>query len=132
MRRRKAHIFSIRDESGSLLGALHLKFHVGRHDGFEPEVQDCKGPCNTEICAHGKRAVMAFCGWLKTAEAQRRISALSRVRLKASTVEFSERSEMESTIAALRQLRQRPLRFDVLCKRVLEMLASSTLPYHVE
>lgn len=63
----------------------------------------------------------AFRDWLKTAEAQRRISGLPRTRLELRKVEFDERFEMESTIAALRQLRQKSLRFDVLRKNVLDI-----------
>jgi len=116
----------IRGATGALLGALHLQFRVGRHGGFEIDVRDCKGPRNAEMCDRGKRAVAAFCDWLKTTEAQRRISDLPRTRLAPSAVEFGERFEMESTIAALRQLRQRSLRFDVLRKKVSDMLGSST------
>lgn len=123
----KAHIFCIRNASGALLGALHLRFHVARHGGFEVGIRDCKGPRNTRICARGKRAVAAFCDWLKTAEAQRRISELPRMRLALSTVEFRERFEMESTVVALRRLRQKSIRFDTLRNKVWDMLASTTV-----
>lgn len=124
----KANIFSIRSAAeGLLLGALHLQFPVGRHGGFEVMIRDCKGPSNAEICAQGKRAVTAFCDWLKTPEAQRRISDLPRTRPELRKVEFDEQFEMESTIAALRQLRQRSLRFDVLRERALDFLGNSTI-----
>jgi hypothetical protein len=123
----KAQIFAIRGATGALLGALHLQFRVGPYGGFEVDVHDCKGPCNAKICAQGKRAVTAFCDWLMTREAQRRISALPRKSLKVSAVEVSERYEMESTIAALRQLRQKSFRFDALRKKVLDMLGSLTI-----
>lgn len=97
----------------------------GRYGGFEIDVRDCKGPRNAKVCTQGQRAVTAFCDWLVTREAQRRISALPRVRLKVGAVEVSERYEMESTIAALRQLRQKSFRFDALRKRALEMLGRS-------
>ena len=123
----KAHIFSIRSTMGVLLGALHLRFQVGRHGGFEVQIRDCKGPRNVKICALGKRAVAAFCDWLKTPDAQRRISELPRMRLTLSTVEVGERYEMESTIAALRHLRQKSFRFDVLRKKILDMLGITTI-----
>lgn len=123
----KGHIFSIRGATGALLGALHLQFRVGRYGGFAIDVRDCKGPRNAKMCARGKRAVAAFCEWLKTTEAQRRISDLPRMRLTLSTHDFRERYDMEFTIAALRQLRRRSLRFDVLRKKVLDMLKSSTI-----
>ena len=50
-----------------------------------------------------------------------------RTRPKVSAVEISERYEMESTIAALRQLRQKSLRFDALRKKVLDMLGSRAI-----
>ena len=110
-----------------MLGALHLQFPVGRYGGFDIEVRDCKGPRNAALCPQGKRAVTAFREWLKTAEAQCRISDLPRKRLELRKVEFDERFEMESTIAALRQLRQRSLRFDVLRKNALDRLKSSVI-----
>ena len=124
----RANIFSIYSAAGgALLGALHLRFPVGRYGGFETDVCDCKGPRNAVICPQGKRAVTAFREWLKTAEAQRRISDLPRKRLELRKVEFDERFEMESTITALRQLRQRSLRFDALRKQVLDILANSAV-----
>jgi len=65
-------------------------------------------------------------GWLKTPEAQRRISDLPRKRLELRKVEFDERFEVESIVAALRQLRQKALRFDGLRKKALDLLETST------
>lgn len=118
----KSHIFSVAHMAGTLLGALHLHFPVGRYGGYEVAVIDCKGPGNTPMSAQGKHAVDAFCALLKTAEGQRRIADLPRTRLELRKVEFDEQFEMELTIAALRQLRQKALRFDCLWEKIKDTL----------
>ena len=128
--RGKAHIFSIQDQTGTTLGALHIHFPVNRSGIFDVSIDECKGPHNATICDQGWKAVRAFCDWLKTDEPQRRIAAL-RYRPQTATKEewigLSEKLEMEITITALGRLRQKSMRFDVLRDRALATV-TATLP----
>lgn len=115
----KAHLFSIQDLTGTTLGAFHIHFPVNRNGVYDVSIDDCKGPHNAKICNQGWKAVKAFCLWLKNDAPQRRIAAL---RPRAATRQewhgLPEALEMEITTVALRRLRQKSMRFDVLYERV--------------
>ena len=124
--RSKAHIFSIQDQAGTTLGALHIHFPVNRSGVFEVSIDECKGPHNTKIGDQGWKAVKAFCDWLKTDAAQRRIAALRpRAATKKEWIGLPESLEMEVTIAALGRLRKKSMRFDVLRGRATTIVAAT-------
>ena len=126
--RGKAHIFSIQDQTGAKLGALHIHFPVNRSGVFAVSIDECKGPHNTAICDQGRKAVRAFCDWLKTDAPQRRVTALRpRAATRKEWSGLPEALEMEITITALGRLRQKSMRFDVLRDRALATV-TATLP----
>ena len=89
----------------------------------------CQGPRSTEIEAQGKRSAIAFYEWLRTEAGQGRIAIVERARLarrKERESEIQTRIEMETTIAALRKLRQKALQFDALKDKVLAELQSGS------
>jgi hypothetical protein len=122
-----AHIFSVCSVAGEHLGAAGFRFHVGRYGGFIIDCFDCKGPKNAPISDQGHRAVEALGAWLRTAEGQRRISAFRSTRVaryRGEKSDLSKRIAMEATIAALRRMRQKSLKFNTLREKVLRLLTA--------
>lgn len=120
-------VFAIRSivGAGDLLGVMAIRWQADRYGRYSADTFERAGPNNTVINWQASGPIDQFKMWICTDEAQRRIIEFQRTsatQRPKSGSELQMRIEMETTIAALRKVRQKPLRFDVIRNKVLSLL----------